>query len=305
MLNFVVSLASETISEDMKTAYMFPGQGAQFTGMGKDLYDSSPKAAELFGEADEILGFRLSDIMFNGTAEDLRRTEVTQPAVFVHSVVSALCREEFRPDMVAGHSLGELSALTAAGVLSFEDGLRLVGVRARAMQKACEETPSTMAAVLGLADDVVERICAEVSAEGDSVVPANYNCPGQIAISGGVDAVSRASGLLVEAGAKRVVPLAVGGAFHSVYMESARREFAEAVAKTAFNSPACPVYQNVDALPHVSPEEIRGNVLLQLTSPVRWTQEVRRMLADGAEQFVECGPGEVLTGLVKRIRRSL
>ena len=289
----------------MAIAYIFPGQGAQFTGMGKDLYDSSVKAAELFRTADEILGFSLSEVMFTGSAEDLKRTEVTQPAVFVHSVAAALCREDFRPDMVAGHSLGELSALTAAGVLSFEDGLSLVSVRARAMQKACEKTPSTMAAVLGLSDEVVERICAEVSTEDDSVVPANYNCPGQIAISGGVDAVSRASELLVEAGAKRVVPLAVSGAFHSVYMESARAELAEAISKTEFKTPVCPVYQNVDALPHTSSEEIRANLLLQLTSPVRWTQEVKNMISDGAEQFIECGPGEVLTGLVKRIRRSL
>lgn len=289
----------------MAIAYIFPGQGAQFTGMGKDLYDSSAKAAELFRKADEILGFKLSEVMFTGSAEDLKRTEVTQPAVFVHSVAAALCREDFRPDMVAGHSLGELSALTAAGVLSFEDGLSLVSVRARAMQKACEKTPSTMAAVLGLSDEVVERICDKVSTEDDSVVPANYNCPGQIAISGGVDAVSRASELLVEAGAKRVVPLAVSGAFHSVYMESARAELAEAISKTEFKTPVCPVYQNVDALPHTSSEEIRANLLLQLTSPVRWTQEVKNMISDGAEQFIECGPGEVLTGLVKRIRRSL
>lgn len=289
----------------MAIAYIFPGQGAQFTGMGKDLYDSSDKAAELFRTADEILGFSLSEVMFTGSAEDLKRTEVTQPAVFVHSVAAALCREDFHPDMVAGHSLGELSALTAAGVLSFEDGLSLVSVRARAMQKACEKTPSTMAAVLGLSDEVVERICSEVSSADDSVVPANYNCPGQIAISGGVDAVSRAGGLLVEAGAKRVVPLAVSGAFHSVYMESARAELAEAISKTEFKTPVCPVYQNVDALPHSSSEEIRANLLLQLTSPVRWTQEVKNMISDGAEQFIECGPGEVLTGLVKRIRRSL
>lgn len=289
----------------MATAYIFPGQGAQFTGMGKDLYDSSAKAAELFRTADEILGFKLSEVMFTGSAEDLKRTEVTQPAVFVHSVAAALCREDFHPDMVAGHSLGELSALTAAGVLSFEDGLSLVSVRARAMQKACEKTPSTMAAVLGLSDEVVERICAEVSSADDSVVPANYNCPGQIAISGGVDAVSRAGELLVEAGAKRVVPLAVSGAFHSVYMESARAELAEAISKTEFKTPVCPVYQNVDALPHTSSEEIRANLLLQLTSPVRWTQEVKNMISGGADQFIECGPGEVLTGLVKRIRRSL
>lgn len=289
----------------MATAYIFPGQGAQFTGMGKDLYDSSAKAAELFLTADEILGFKLSEVMFTGSAEDLKRTEVTQPAVFVHSVAAALCREDFRPDMVAGHSLGELSALTAAGVLSFEDGLSLVSVRARAMQKACEKTPSTMAAVLGLSDEVVERICAEVSSADDSVVPANYNCPGQIAISGGVDAVSRAGELLLEAGAKRVVPLAVSGAFHSVYMESARAELAEAISKTEFKTPVCPVYQNVDALPHTSSEEIRANLLLQLTSPVRWTQEVKNMISDGADPFIECGPGEVLTGLVKRIRRSL
>lgn len=289
----------------MAIAYIFPGQGAQFTGMGKDLYDSSAKDAELFRTADGILGFALSEVMFTGSAEDLKRTEVTQPAVFVHSVAAALCREDFHPDMVAGHSLGEFSALTAAGVLSFEDGLRLVSVRARAMQKACEKTPSTMAAVLGLADEVVERICAEVSTGDESVVPANYNCPGQIAISGGVDVVSRAGELLVEAGAKRVVPLAVSGAFHSVYMESARAELAEAISLTKFNAPLCPVYQNVDALPHTSSEEIRANLLLQLTSPVRWTQEVKNMISDGAEQFIECGPGEVLTGLVKRIRRSL
>lgn len=289
----------------MKKAYVFPGQGAQFIGMGKDLYDNYPKAHELFEKANDILGFRITDVMFNGTDEELKQTKVTQPAVFLHSVISALCLDDFHPDMVAGHSLGEFSALVAAGALSFEDGLRLVYSRAIAMQKACDIAPSTMAAVIALPDSKIEQICEETSVEGNVVVAANYNCPGQVVISGNVDAVKNACVKLKEAGAKRALPLAVGGAFHSPCMEPARKELAEAIEKTEFKTPSCPIYQNVDALPHTNPEEIKANLLLQLTSAVRWTQEATNMINDGASEFIECGPGTVLTGLIDKIKKSL
>lgn len=289
----------------MAKAYVFPGQGVQFVGMGKDLYENNPKAKELFGKANEILGYCITDIMFNGTDEDLKQTKVTQPAVFLHSVITALCLEDFKPDMVAGHSLGEFSALTAAGALSFEDGLRLVYARAMAMQKACEATPSTMAAVINLPDETIEQICAEISKDGSVVVPANYNSPGQVVISGNVEAVKEACTKLKEAGAKRALPLAVGGAFHSPLMEMARVELANAIEAAPVSKPICPVYQNVDDLPHTDPAEIKDNLLKQLTSPVRWTQSVKNMLADGMTDFVVCGPGTVLTGLIGRIQKSL
>ena len=289
----------------MAKAYVFPGQGAQFVGMGKDLYDSNPKAKELFDKANEILGYRITDIMFNGTDEDLKQTKVTQPAVFLHSVITALCLDDFKPDMVAGHSLGEFSALTTAGALSFEDGLRLVYARAIAMQKACEATPSTMAAVINLPDEVIEQICEKISKEGCVVVPANYNSPGQVVISGNVEAVKEACTKLKEAGAKRALPLAVGGAFHSPLMEMARVELAKAIEAAPVSKPICPVYQNVDALSHTDPAEIKANLLKQLTSPVRWTQSVKNMIADGMTDFMECGPGTVLTGLIGRIQKSL
>ena len=279
-------------------AYVFPGQGAQFSGMGKDLYENSPAARELFDRADEVLGFGLSKIMFEGTDEELRQTKVTQPAVFLHSVASvAALGEEFRPDMVAGHSLGEFSALVAAGALDFESGLRLVYARALAMQKACEEVPSTMAAVLGLSDDVVESVCDGI----EGVVAANYNCPGQIVISGTKEAVSEACVRLKEVGAKRALPLAVGGGFHSPCMASAKEELERAIEQTVFATPRCPIYQNVDSKPHTSPEQIKANLTAQLTSPVRWTQSVQNMATDGAVEFVELGPGKVLTGLVGKI----
>ena len=289
----------------MKTAYVFPGQGAQFVGMGKEIYDNSPKARELFEKANEILGYRITDIMFSGTEEDLKQTKVTQPAVFLHSVITALCMEDFQPAMTAGHSLGEFSALVAAGALSFEDGLRLVYARAMAMQKACEMAPSTMAAIIALPDETIEQICEEVSTDGNVVVPANYNCPGQVVISGNVEAVKTACAKLKEAGAKRALPLAVSGAFHSPCMEPARQELAAAIEQTEFKEPICPVYQNVDALPHTAPEEIKANLLKQLTASVRWTQEVKQLIADGAEEFIECGPGAVLTGLISKIQKSL
>ena len=285
-------------------AFVFPGQGAQFSGMGKDLYDSVALAHDLFERANDILGFRITDIMFSGSDEELRQTRVTQPAVFLHSVISALSLgDAFLPDSVAGHSLGEFSALTAAGALSFDDGLRLVCARAIAMQKACEQQPSTMAAVLALADDVVEQICAEVSAEGHVVVAANYNCPGQIVISGSTQGVEIACERLRAAGARRALTLSVGGAFHSPLMEPARAELEQAIAATSFHVPCCPVYQNVDALPHTDPEEIKANLVAQLTAPVRWTLSVQHMVDDGIDDFVECGPGTVLTGLIKKIRK--
>ncbi|GAB3553297.1 ACP S-malonyltransferase [Spirosoma fluminis] len=285
-------------------AYVFPGQGSQFRGMGFDLYQNDNRsqgfsARQLFDQANDILGYNLTAIMFEGSDEDLKQTIYTQPAVFLHGVVLALTSESFSPDMVAGHSLGELSALTAAGVLSFEDGLRLASVRATAMQRACELVSSTMAAVLGLADEVIERVCAEITEE--VVVPANYNCPGQVVISGSLAGIQLAEERLKAAGAKRVVQLAVGGAFHSPFMEPARDEFADAVNLMPFNAPRCPVYQNVDAQPTTDPAQIKANLVAQLTSPVRWTQSVERMVADGATEFYECGPGKVLQGLVKKI----
>lgn len=286
-------------------AYVFPGQGAQFVGMGKDLYETNPKAKELFDKANDILGYSITDIMFNGTSEDLKQTKVTQPAVFLHSVITAFCMDDFHPDMVAGHSLGEFSALVATGALSFEDGLRLVYARAMAMQKACEAAPSTMAAIINLPDETIEGICAELSKDGQVVVPANYNSPGQVVISGNVDAINEACVKMKEAGAKRVLPLIVGGAFHSPLMEPARIELAAAIEKFPVSKPFCPVYQNVDSLPHTDPVEIKDNLLKQLTAPVRWTQSVINMINDGMTEFVECGPGEVLTGLIGRIQKSL
>lgn len=289
-------------------AFVFPGQGAQYVGMGRDLYESSSLAKQLFEKANDILGFRITDLMFEGTDDDLRQTKVTQPAVFLHSVIACLVaieNGEQKPDMVAGHSLGEFSALVVAGALSFDDGLRLVAARAQAMQKACEMKESTMAAVLALDDETISRICSEVSTPDSIVVPANFNCPGQVVISGNKDAVKAACKLLKEAGAKRALPLPVGGAFHSPLMEPARMELAEAIAKAEFSQPICPIYQNVDALPHIAPQEIRENLLCQLTSPVRWTQEVVHMIADGASDFVEFGPGEVLSGLIGKIKKSL
>lgn len=280
-------------------AFVFPGQGAQFVGMGKDLYENNAVAHEMFEKANEVLGFRITDLMFAGTDEDLRQTKVTQPAIFLHSVILAkTLGEEFAPEMVAGHSLGEFSALVAAGALSFEDGLRLVSARAKAMQKACELKPSTMAAVLALPDDKVEEICAGIDGV---VVCANYNCPGQIVISGEESAIDAACEQLLAAGAKRALKLKVGGAFHSPCMEPARAELAEAIEKTQFNKPVCPIYQNVDAKPHTDASEIKANLVAQLTAPVRWTQSVQNMVADGATEFVELGPGKVLQGLVSKI----
>ena len=281
-------------------AFVFPGQGAQFVGMGKDLYENNPVAKEMFDKANEILGFNITDLMFNGTDEDLRQTKVTQPAIFLHSVILAKTMgDDFNPDMVAGHSLGEFSALVAAGALSFEDGLRLVSARAQAMQKACEKTPSTMAAVLALPDARVEELCASVT-EG-VVVPANYNCPGQIVISGSIEGLDAACAKMLEAGAKRALKLKVGGAFHSPLMEPARAELADAIAHTDFHAPKCPVYQNVNAEPQTDPETIKKNLIAQLTAPVRWTQTIQNMIAAGADTFVEVGPGAVLQGLVKKI----
>ena len=281
----------------MKKAYVFPGQGSQFPGMAKDLYNNNPKAKEMLERANEILGFRITDVMFEGTAEDLKATKVTQPAVFLHSTVLAACYEGFEPDMVAGHSLGEFSALAAAGAVAFEDALRLVAIRANAMQKCCEAVPGTMAAIIGLPNETVEAICAET--EG-TVVAANYNSDGQVVISGEKEAVEAACVKAKEAGAKRALPLAVSGAFHSPLMEPARVELAEAIEKTTFNAPKCPVYQNVSAQAETDPQTIKSNLLKQLTSPVRWTQSVKAMVADGAEYFMEIGPGTVLQGLVKR-----
>jgi [acyl-carrier-protein] S-malonyltransferase len=288
-------------------AFVFPGQGAQFVGMGKDLYDNNELAKELFEKANEILGYRITDIMFSGTDDELKQTKVTQPAVFLHSVISALCMgDAFQPAMTAGHSLGEFSALVAAGALSFEDGLKLVYARAMAMQKACEAAPSTMAAIIALPFETIEQICEEVSKEGKGVVvPANYNCPGQLVISGNIDAINEACEKLKAAGAKRALPLKVGGAFHSPLMQPAKDELQAAIEATEIKEPKCPVYQNVDGKPHTDPVEIKQNLIAQLTSSVRWAQSVENMIADGADDFTECGPGKALQGMIVKINREV
>ena len=287
-------------------AFVFPGQGAQFVGMGKDLYETNALAKKYFDRADEILGFKITEIMFTGTDEQLKETKVTQPAVFLHSVIQALCLgDSFNPAMVAGHSLGEFSALVASGALDFEDGLRLVASRANAMQKACEINSGTMAAIIGLPDGKVEEICASASSEGDIVVAANYNCPGQLVISGNVNAVNVACEKLKEAGAKRALPLKVSGAFHCALMQPAKDELQAAIEKTTFKTPKCPVYQNVDAKSHTDAEEIKLNLIAQLTSPVRWTASVQTMIHDGADDFTECGPGKALQGMIGRIDKNV
>jgi len=287
-------------------AFVFPGQGSQFVGMGKDLYENNSLAKELFDKADEILGFKITEIMFNGTAEQLKETKVTQPAVFLHSVISALCLgDDFKPAMTAGHSLGEFSALVAAGALSFEDGLRLVAARANAMQKCCEANPGTMAAIIGLPDEKVEEVCKEISTPDSIVIPANYNCPGQLVISGNTEAINKACEALKAAGAKRALPLPVSGGFHSPLMQNAKDELEAAIEKVEFSTPKCPVYQNVDAKPYTDPAQIKANLIAQLTSSVRWTASVQNMIADGADDFTECGPGKALQGMIGRIDKTV